>query len=290
MNNLVDMSSKIYFIGFQFVPLEDKIDLIFDIYNENILSCRLYYRTTSPIPKLLKEDESGIYGELFDRYDLDLSENRIRMVRGHVTELRIVDMCYHAPENDYPVYIYIIGKLIHNEALTIPERLHFYISFVTYLFQENFGYYDSYRKYVNWVTQLNINNDDSEYLDYFTRFRTYHTRRIITSRDGKINFETNTITFEQCDSIGAFEFLQLVNDSNIGDIKEYLNSDNCSENCFISSSDNYPENYFKIRTRKVTVLQKDWDVFKLLVGKYNRYVFLHYDKGNIEFVVPNIVK
>ena len=280
MSNLVDMSSKIYFIGFQSIASEDEdeIDLIFDIYNENILSCRLYYRTKSPIPNLLKENKSGIYRELFDRYNLDLSENQIRIIRGRVTGLSIVDMCYLAPENDYPVYIYIIGKLIHNEAITIPERIHFYISFVTYLFQENFGDYDSYEKYVNWMTRLNINDDDFEYLDPFYRFRTYHTRRIIASRDGKINIETNTITFEQCDSIGSFDFLQLVKDSNVGDIKEY------------SGSDNYPENYFKIRTRKVTVLQKDWDVFKLLAGKYNRYVFIHYTEGKVRFVVPKIVK
>lgn len=280
MSNLVDMSSKIYFIGFQSIASEDEdeIDLIFDIYNENILSCRLYYRTKSPIPNLLKENKSGIYRELFDRYNLDLSENQIRIIRGRVTGLSIVDMCYLAPENDYPVYIYIIGKLIHNEAITIPERIHFYISFVTYLFQENFGDYDSYEKYVNWMTRLNINDDDFEYLDPFYRFRTYHTRRIIASRDGKINIETNTITFEQCDSIGSFDFLQLVKDSNVGDIKEY------------SGSDNYPENYFKIRKRKITVLQKDWDVFKLLAGEYNRYVFIHYKEGHIRFVVPHIVK
>ena len=280
MNNLVDLDSKIYFIGYQSTPFGDEVDLIFDIYNENVLSCRLYYRTKSPIPELLKEDESGIFGELFNRYNLNLSENRIRMVRGHVTELHIAAMGYQAPNNDYPIYIYLIGKLLHNEALIIPERLHFYISFITYLFQEDFGYYDSYRKYVNWVTQLNI-NDDSEYLDPFTRFRTYHTRRIIKSQDGKINIETNTITFEQCESNGAFDFLQLVNDSNVEEFKEDWKG---------LSSDNYPENYFKIRKRKITVLQKDWDVFKLLAGEYNRYVFIHYKEGHIRFVVPHIVK
>ena len=289
MNKLVDYNSAIYFIGFQHSCIRNTIELLFDIYNDSTLSCRLHYTIKdSEIPKLLKYDESGVYGELFDRYDLDLHENRIYIVKP-VVEYEIIDALYYNKKNECPLYIYILSRFTfaQNYAITIPDKIHFYISFIIYLFQENFGDYNSYSKYMNWVRLLNINLN-GEYIDDYTPFKTYHTRRIITSRDGKINIETNTITFEHCED--AFDFLQLVNDSNVGDIKEYSNSDDCSENCFISSSDNYPENYFKIRKRKITVLQKDWDVFKLLAGEYNRYVFIHYKEGHIRFVVPHIVK
>lgn len=279
MSNLVDKNSKIYFIGYQSVPLEDEVDLIFDIYNENVLSCRLYYRTKSPIPGLLKEDESGIFGELFDRYDLDLSENRIRIIEGNIIELRVIDTICYSKKNEYPAYIYIIAKILHNEAITIPARIHFYISFIVYAFQENFGDYDSYRKYVNWMTLLNINRDDKcDIIDTSSTFRTHHKRIIAESYDKKRLIETNTITFEKVGSNYAFDFVQLVNDYDIDEPEKGWNFDS------------FPENYFKIRSRKVTVLHKDWDVFKLLSGEYNRYVFLHYDTGKIYFVIPYIVK
>ena len=290
MNKLVDYNSAIYFLGFQYTSIRNTIELLFDIYNDSTLSCRLHYTIKdSEIPKLLKHDESGVYGELFDRYNLDLQENRNYLVKP-VVEYEIIDALYYNKKNEYPLYIYILSRFTfaqNNHAIIMPDKIHFYISFIVYLFQENFGDYNSYSKYMNWVRLLNINLN-GEYIDDYTPFKTYHTRRIITSRDGKINIETNTITFEHCED--AFDFLQLVNDSNVGDIKEYSNSDDCSENCFISSSDNYPENYFKIRTRKVTVLQKDWDVFKLLAGEYSRYVFIHYKGGHIRFVIPHIVK
>ena len=292
MDKFVDYNSAIYFLGFQCTSIRNTIELLFDIYNDSTLSCRLHYTIKdSKIPELLKYDESGVYGELFDRYNLDLYENRNYLVKP-VVEYEIIDALYYNKKNEYPLYIYILNggfTFAQNYAITIPDKIHFYISFIVYLFQEDFGDYNSYNKYMNWVRLLNINLN-GEYIDDYTPFKTHHTRKIIKSKDEKIHIETNTITFEPVSSTYCFDFLQLVNDSNSGDIKEYSNSDNCSENCFISRSDNYPENYFKIRTRKVTVLQKDWDIFKLLCGEYNRYVFLRYDNGNIRFVIPHIVK
>ena len=100
---------------------------------------------------------------------------------------------------------------------------------------------------------------------------------IIRSSDENVYIETNDITFESVCGTEAFDFLQLVDDSKVKDISQW--------GCELAHA-----HYFEIRKRRVTVTQHNWDVFKLISGKYNRYVFLHYDKGNIEFIVPNIVK
>ena len=276
ISELVNSNSNLYFLGYE--STMDNIKLLFDIYNGNVLTVRFYYTIkNSPIPELLKDDHEGLLGDLFDPYNMDLPYNRVRTVKGNIPKYFIRDICYRNID-EYPVYIYIINNgtgLSHNKAITIPDKFHYYISFVVYLFQEELGEYDAYRKYVNWLNQLNI-NDGKNFINDYTSFRTHHKKDIIRSSDNNVYIETNDITFESVGGTEAFDFLQLVDDSKVKDTSQW--------GCELAHA-----HYFEIRKRRVTVTQHNWDVFKLISGKYNRYVFLHYDKGNIEFVVPNIV-
>lgn len=303
MNELMNDNNLIYFLGYK--KGVNCIYLLFDIYTKNSLSYRLYYR-------IKKSPFVEVYGRLamkeqldipcIDIYDLDDICNKRTFI--DITDLSLntieyyIESVYCNKDDIAGNCFYSIIANTNNSFSPIPafisEKLYFYISFIVYFFEKDLCHFDNYKKYSDFINNMDINIINSHKvntLSYYpvinivekTKFETrYYHDSIETSDDiteQKYNIELDQIIYEERYGKDNFRLVRLEK-SNLPDNLKDFKIDSC----------NYSYPIIHTHKRKIYIPQEEWDIFTLLDKPKIAFVHRRENDQIIQFVFPVTVK
>lgn len=272
---------NIYFIGYKKTDLSNSsIELLFDIYDKNVLLYRFIYPLDKS-PIILSGFKFVEKYKINPKIFIDISSV------SDVIEYTIIDSIHYSINSKNIIYSYIARdsnkQIVY---LNISSKLYFYMSFIIYFFKNDFGIDSNYLKYDSFIDAMKINRT---FGDKIISKEEYTAKHMIERYNFKLNdvihyIDINTIIFE--DTIGQnspyFRFMQLLDTD--------IPKDDDNIYTYKPLNDNINNLYaINILYGKEYIPSDNYNFFRLISG--DGIIFMRkVSNGGVQFVVPKIVK